>query len=312
MTTWAEGQIKLRPGHKAYLFVGPAGNAIDYLIRGATTETDHTIALRPPLEAERLSSVLGSGLDTQTTLVRDVHLMDETDWELIGKYLKVSKVKGSSLILVGEEVPDLDVAQEVKGKIGRQGLYVDVSSPKGEVGRKALVNWLAYEWQVHTSVAEQACLRADYSVERLVWATNVYKRLSSGRVLTGRKAVQLMEVSVPVPRVNDAYRLTLSKNLKALDAVQGFNATQNLQLFRMLESALTDLSLIHAVLQVRGTSMTTLSSKSGVHIVRVMELAQLATLYSPRMVQQCRQALKIGFDNYLQPEAASMVVAIWG
>jgi hypothetical protein len=310
---WANTQDKVVPGKKSYLFVGSAGNAIDSLIRQATAGIDYVTTVRPPLEADILNMVSGVLDDTQTLVVRGIEDLKESDWVRLYTFMLHKKIKGTSIILAGRDFPETVTSKEVKAAVVRQGVFVDVTSPTGHVGRRSLAQWVGENWKITQDLATQVCERVSYSVEKIVWATTVFLRLSGGKPMVGHNAKMLAFVATPVEPVEDAYRLVLSKNRQAaLEVVSQFNVEHNLAFFRLLEAALTDLSLLHKVITNGNFSTKTIADKSGLHIVRVLDLIDLAPRYSPTAVQQCRQALQLGLENANQKEAAYVVVSVWG
>jgi hypothetical protein len=300
------------PGKKVYLFLGPGGHLRDLLIQQAVAQSDFVRSLRPPLSSSDLS--FSTGLEqTQTTVIRGTEDMKSSDWEVVAGYLDGRKPPGQSLILSGELVPELPEAKKAKNKIQGQGIMVDTTPPGGEIGRKDLVQWVLEEWKVTIDVARQACSRAGYSPEALVWATPVWKTLSGGRPVVGYQAPKMVELVLPATDEESVYGLILTRHrMTAWEAAKTLPPESILGLLRRLEAAVTDLGRLHSVLGDGRLSAKILSNRSGVHIVRTLELMSLASHYSPASVAQCRQALQIGFDNHRQPEVAALTALIWG
>jgi len=312
MVDWVSGHQRVAPGKKVYPFVGPGGHLRHLLIQKATANVDFVRNLRSPLLPADLNFSVGLE-QSSTTVIRGTETLTASDWEAVGVYLDGRKPPGQSLVLSGESVGDSPEAKKAKNKIQGQGIMIDTSPPGGEVGQKALVQWVLEEWKVRIDVARQACARAGYSPEALVWATPVWKTLSGGRPMVGYQAPRMVELVLPAPEEDSVYSLILARQrMPAWEAAKSLPTESLLGLFRRLEAAVTDLERLHAVLGDGRLSAKVLSNKSGVHIVRTMELMALASHYNPTSVVQCRQALQIGFDNHRQPESAALTALIWG
>jgi hypothetical protein len=306
---WANTANRVKPGGKVYLFTGP-GCVLDWLIGRATAGVTHRYTIRPPFTADDLGVVLGTGDETQAIIVRDIERATEAEWYLISHYLEPAKTRGQSLLLAGQHSPDLDVVKSLRTKISRQGFIVDGSDPTGLMGRKSLVQWVAEEWQTTMLAATRACERSNFSVAGLIFASRAFLAMSSGQPVEGAKALRLVDLAVPVRQTEHAYRLLLDRSPDALPAVRGLTPTQTLHLFRLIESALTDIELLYPVLSA-GLSVKSAADKTGLHIVRVLELAEWAPRYPPSVALQCRQILALGLSNFTQPEAARTVAILW-
>lgn len=309
MGDWANTAPKVAPGGKAYLFTGPAGNAIDWLTHRATVDVEHVVGLRPPLHPADLGVHTG---DSTAIVVRGMERGDEADWELLERFLTPVKIKGTSVVITAIGLPDHDAVRALKAKMGRWkgSAVVDTSSPTGPQGRKDLITWAANDWQTTVLAATRACERTGYDVAALVHAAHAWHAMTSGRPTDGTRALRLVDIAVPQPVEQAAYTLLLTRDPAAVDAATGLDARRTLGLLRALEAALTDLELIQPVLTT-GATTRQISDKTGVHIVRVLELAEWAPRYPPGVIARCRQALAIGLADHTQPEAAATVALLW-
>lgn len=253
---------------------------------------------------------MGTPDETMAIVVRGLESADAADWEMVYKFLGRRKMSGMSLVLVGESLPKTDLVAKLRTKVARSGVYVNTESPTGPQSRADLVHWIAEDWKVPMLVAQHACERANYEVGALAWATHAYKSLSSGLVMSAVNAQRIVEIAVPVALVDDVYRLTLAKDPRAYALCQDFRPWDALALFRLLESALRDLTLLRPVLSTE-RSIAVLAKKTGLHPFRVADLRPFVSRYPAPTVLQCRQALTLGFRYYRQPEAAQVVVASW-
>jgi hypothetical protein len=295
------------PGEKVYLFTGSAGNALEFLVRRATAGA-HVLTLRPPLSVDSLTTIMGFPGQLQIILVRQIEDCSEADWALLDRYLAPAKVRGQSLVLVGEKaVPAGPEVKSVLARIRRQGRTVDVNDPTGPAGRAALEAWVEKEWRTSHQVANAACVRADYSVETLVWAWRTWWTITKGSLFTGSIALRLVERIVPQTPADTAYRALLERRpVRRLSLAP----EETLGLLRRLESALSDLALIAPVLSV-GATPRTVVNRTGVHVVRVMDLSPLVARYPEAAIYKCRQALAFGFAYWRHPEVATVVANLW-
>lgn len=308
MADWASSAAKVAPGEKVYLFTGAAGNALDWLVRRASTDVTHVVTLRPPLTSDDLGMMLGVGEETQALVVRDIETATDADLTLVLAYLDQPKRRGQSLLLVGTRCDHRDLRAKITRTKG--ALLVDTTDPTGLAGRKHLIGWVAEEWQTTIAAATLACERASYAIGPLVWATRAFHALTSGHPTEGTRATALVHLAVPLTPSVRAYRLLLERDPAATAAVAALDPSQTLALLRLLEAALTDLMLLHPVLSAGHTAKTA-ADKTGLHLVRALELAALAPRYPPSVVLRCRQALALGLAHHRQPEAARTVAMLW-
>lgn len=301
MADWAAHEPVL-PGAKVYLFTGLAGNALDFLVTQAVTGAHHRRTLHPPLTPDMLTVMMGLSTERQVTVIREIESFSVTDWELVDKYLTPAKVSGQSLVLVGSHAID------APARVRRQAMSVDVSDPTGPVGRAALERWVVREWRTSPQAANAACLRADYSIERLFWGWRTWRAVTQDKTVTGSMALRLITHIVPESAVDWAYKALLERR-----PVPRLTLTpdETLSLLRRLESALSDLTLIAPVLNT-GASVRMVMSKTGVHVVRVMALTPLVARYPAAALRKCRVALAFGFAHFHQPGVASVVANLWG
>lgn len=298
MADWANGYDKVVPGKKLYIFTGESAAAREELITRATEGVTHVINLGP---LEYLMLMYGT-LDESTAFVVR-HTEDLTDWTYVEEYLKLKQIKGYSLILSGTEAKSLKSA----------AVRVSVNNPQTEKGQKDLVHWIGESWQITLDVARMACERTNYDVGALMWATKVFKVFSGGKPVIGQVSKRMVETCTPVYVQDEAYMYLLYRHRTyAAELVKNLDSSQRLGFFRRLESALTDLQLLHSVLGSAKLSAKTLANKTGLHIVRVLELITLAPRYNPSVIIQCRQALQLALSNYTQPESAVLLAMIWG
>jgi hypothetical protein len=302
---------KVAPGAKAYLFIGPAQNALDELVRRATEGVHHVRTVHPPFGADDLAVLLGTPEETQALIVRELEGAKVSEVSAISAYLKAPRRPGSSLVLVGDP-PVFEDVEPIRQRITKlpSATFIDVSDPRGDVGRKALTAWVGEEWQTTTAAATRAVTRADYSIEVLVWATRTFHALTSGKPVEGQLASRLVDIAVPVQPVDSAYRLLLERDARAVEAVAHLSPGQRLGLFRRLEAALTDLELLHPVFSA-GSSVKSAASRTGVSLVRVLELAACAPRYPPGVVLRCRQILALALAHHTQPESARIAAILW-
>lgn len=308
MASWLTSS-QIVAGQKVYLLVGEAGPVHSVLTR-VLDGVQHVYRCFCPIQVDDLGVDLGAPGDSMAIVIQNIQDASEEEWDLITKWLSQYKVPGRSLVLTGSAASNGPNARLARKKVSSQGVYLEAVSPTGEVGRRELVEWVAQEWKITVRDAQTACVRADYSLERLVWSTRIFQALSSGRVITGNLAQKLITLAVPVTDVDDIYRRLLTKSHSTTDAVS-LSSQQALTLFRMLESALTDLSMISSTL-VPGMSAKTVAGRTGIHIVRVLELLPLVPRYAHGVIQRCRQVLAVGFDYYRQPEVVNVVLRLWG
>lgn len=307
MTDWSNGIYKVKPGLKAYLFVGEAGNALDELVSRAVDGVDYVKTIYPPLTFTDMSVVLGMPEETQCLMIRDAEKLSPYDVALISKYLKPKKVKGRSLLMVGSKMP---TEEYMLRQAMKQGLIIEVKDPGGDLGRKNLAQWLGEECKVMVVDAAEVCERVNYSIEQLVWVRKAYLAMSGGKVLDRTVSQKLLSLATPSAAVDDVFSLVMSKNKKAPLAAAGLNVSQTIQLLHMLEAALTDISLLWPHVADNYT-LKSLSNKSELHIIRVIELEKYVSGYPPPVIARCRRALNIGLANSFQPEAAKTVALLW-
>lgn len=303
MADWANGYDKVVPGKKLYIFTGDSAAAREELIERATEGVTHVFDLREP---DSIVNVFGSLGDSVALVLRGIE--DITDWQHIDIYLDLKQVKGCSLVLSGSKLPE-----EAKSVKSRTAVRVDASNPKTEKSQKDLVQWIVENWRITPDVARMACERSNWDVGTLAWATKVFKVFSGGNPVIGQKSKRMVEACTPVYVQDEAYMYMLYRHrTRAVELVRNMDSSQRLGFFRRLESALTDLQLLHSTLGSAKLSAKALSSKTGLHIVRVLELITLAPRYNPSVIIQCRQALQLGLSNYTQPESAVLVAMVWG
>lgn len=303
MADWANGYDKVVPGKKLYIFTGESAAAREELISRATEGVTQVINLG----SLKYLFLMHGTLDESTAFVLR-HPEDVTDWQYVEAYLNLKHVKGTSLILSGSSLPD-----QAKSVKSRTAVRVDVSNPKTEKGQKDLVQWIVENWRITTDVARMACERSTWDVGSLMWATKVFKVFSGDKPIVGQQSRRMVEACTPLYMQDEAYLYLLYRHrTQAAELVRNFDANQRLGFFRRLESALTDLQLLHSMVGSVKITAKGLASKTGMHIVRVLELITLAPRYNPVVVMQCRQALQLGLSNYTQPESAVLVAMIWG
>lgn len=305
MGDWATTEVV--PGGKAYLFYGDSGNAVDYLIHQASATAVHRITLRPPIAEDELSTHMGNDGELFVTVIRSAELLSDLEWDMLGRYLTPSKVKGRSLIIAGGEIVFSPTAQRVRSLIQRQGKVVAVVSPSGMAARKSLEEWVSRTWNTSSQVAHQACLRSDYSIGELLWSSKVWLSVTRGSRVEGQTALALLGRLLPSSDLDSAYNALLSR---VPVASLSLSPEDTLSLCGRLETALTDLTSIRPVLGT-GVSLKSVGAKTGLSEFRVTELAPLVSRYPPSLVAKCRQALAIGFANYRQPETSSLVALLW-
>ena len=109
-------------------------------------------------------------------------------------------------------------------------------------------------------------------------------------------ATALVQLAVPMSATEEAYRLMLSRSPDAIAAARGLGPGQTLNLFRRLESALTDMMLLYPVLS-SGQSVKVAADTAGMHIARALELAEWTPRYPPGVALRCRQALALGLES---------------
>lgn len=303
MADWASASIE--PGEKVYLFVGPAGVALDILVAQAIGDTPVLHHLYPPLTADMLSR--SSVEERHVTIIRSVEELSDSEWLLLDDLLAVPKIKGQSVILVGSAIPSGGSAAVVRARVQRQGKLVDVSTPTGVAGRQGLVEWVQREFVVPLTLARSICERVDYSVADLVWARKVWLAVTGGSQLALTPASKLANLVVPQSDIDRAYRALLERSPITLSQM---SPRDTLYLLRRLESALSDLDLLSPVM-VRGASAKVCANRTGLHIVRVMELTPIVSRYPPAALGKCRKALMFGLTHYQEPEAASLVAMMW-
>lgn len=305
MADWANGYDKVVPGKKLYIFSGASGAAREELISRATEGVTHVINLS---DLDYLMLMYGTLGESMAYVLRNME--DVKDWRYIDEYLKLKQIKGCSLILSGTHLPDeAKTLKTLKGLAVR----VTVDSPKTEKGQKDLVQWIVENWQVTADVARMACERSNFDIGTLMWATKVFKVFTGGKPVLGQMSKRMVEACTPVYVVDEAYMYMLYRHrVQALEMIKNLDANERLGFFRRLESALTDLQALHSALGSAKISAKVLSNKTGLHIVRVLELMNLAPRYNPSVIIQCRQALQLGLSNYTQPESAVLVAMVWG
>jgi hypothetical protein len=190
---------------------------------------------------------------------------------------------------------------------------VSVNNPQTEKSQKDLVQWIVENWRITTDVARMACERSNWDVGTLMWATKVFKVFTGGKPIIGQQSKRMVEACTPVYVQDEAYMYMLYRHrTQAIELSRNLDSSQRLGLFRRLEAALTDLQLLHSTLGSAKLSAKTLANKTGLHIVRVLELITLAPRYNPSVIIQCRQALQLGLESYTQPESAVLVAMVWG
>jgi hypothetical protein len=146
-----------------------------------------------------------------------------------------------------------------------------------------------------------------------MYATKVFKVFSGDKPIVGQASKRMVEACTPVYIQDEAYMYLMYRHrVKAVELVKNMDSSQRLGFFRRLEAALTDLQLLHSQLGSAKLSAKTLANKTGLHIVRVLELITLAPRYNPSVVLQCRQALHLALENYTQPESAVLLAMVWG
>jgi len=304
---WLASWDKVVPGRKVYLLVGSVGAVVDLLVAVVTAKADHQINLRPPLSYDDLSTLVGVGTESQVLIVRGVESMSDDDWSLIDLYLTAHKAPGQSLVLTGTAVPDTDQAKAVKVKAGRQGTYLSVADPPGEVGRGNLIRWVSETFHIVEVDAEYACKRAGYRIEPLFWARLPYLGMTGGLPMRDRRVRQIIDIVVPMSEVESVYRNFLARRRTPA----ALSADQARSLFKRLETALFDLSLIRPHLAGK-PGPKQLASKAGLKPYRVIELKPLLVHYPNETVQRCRRALSVGFERLYQPEVVPTVSRLWG
>jgi hypothetical protein len=303
MADWANGYDNVVPGKKLYIFTGESAAAREELIERATQGVDHVVHFPDPKDFSSLYGTIG---ETTAFVLR--HVEDMTDWSHVDAYLSSKQIKGYSLVLSGSKLPE-----QAKSLKSRTAVRVDVSSPKTEKSQKDLVQWVGENWKITTDVARMACERSNWDVGTLMWATKIFKVFSDDKPVVGQQSKRMVEACTPVYIQDEAYMYILYRHRTyAAELVKDMDSSQRLGFFRRLEAALTDLQLLHSVMGSAKLSAKTFAHKTGLHIVRVLELITLAPRYNPSVIIQCRQALQLGLQNYTQPESAVLVAMIWG
>jgi hypothetical protein len=143
-----------------------------------------------------------------------------------------------------------------------------------------------------------------------VWATRVFRALTSGQSIEGSRALRAVEIAVPLAPTEQAYRMLLARHPDAARVATRLAPQHGLGLLRLLESALTDIELLYPVLN-SGTSIKTAAERTGIHLVRALELAEHVPRYPPGVALRCRQMLALGLAHHDQPEAVSTVAILW-
>ena len=305
MADWANGYDKVVPGKKLYIFTGASAAAREELVERATAGITQVVSVE---DAAIMLNSHGTIGDSTAFVVRHTEERhDEQFWQYVNLYLGLKGTK-SSLVLSGSKLPE-----EAKSLKSRAAVRVDVSSPKTEKSQKDLVHWVGENWRITTDVARMACERSNWDVGTLMWATKVFKVFSGDQPVVGQQSKRMVEACTPVYMVDEAYMYMLYRHrAQAAELVKGLDSNQRLGLFRRLEAALTDLQLLYSAMGSAKLSAKTLAYKTGLHIVRVFELITLAPRYNPSVILQCRQALQLGLENYMQPESAVLVAMVWG
>jgi hypothetical protein len=257
-----------------------------------------------------LGIVLGVGEETQALVINGMEQATESDWFYIDRHLEPAKVKGRSLVLSGTSALPCAEFESARARIARQGLYVEAKAPNGDLGRRYLAEWFADEAKVTVQAAKLVCQSLDYSLELILWTLKRYLAVSSKQELPLSQASKLLDVATPVPPTGDAFWLTLQKHPKAVQVASSLDSTETKHYLQRLESAITDMELIYPVLG-SGATYKVVSEKTGLHIVRVIELADYVVNYPPSSVFRCREALDIGFSYPYQKESAKVVALLW-
>lgn len=310
MGSWVGSLRKLSKQAKLSLLVGEP-TPVTYLEQQITALFDRTLFLDPPLTPDGLSTVIGTPDESQATVVSSVDVLGEDGWDLLASYLAPAKVPGTTLVLVGESLPDYPAAQRVKELAGRgKNVYAQATSPSGAAGRDELIGWVAETWSIYPHDADYACARADFDLTSIVWATKVFLALTGGKPVIGETARKLIDIAVPASPLADAYTAIIRRSREAPRSVHGFTPEQTLSLLKWLESTLFELDAIRPAVQQR-EPLGKVSKVSGVHISKVKELKPLLSLYSADTEARCREVLDLGFSSWMQPGCAETVALLW-
>lgn len=309
MTDFGLSIYKLKPGMKCYLFLSDYENVLHELL-SLSLNSDYTHYLYHPFSANDLGVTMGVIDEKQSIVIRDIEKLNDGEWDLLESFLSQPRIKNLSIFMVGHSASGKSF-DKVRSRVSKQGILFEVSDPTTALSQKHLAEWFGDECVVTVSDAHAVCSRLGWRLGDILWVVKAYRSMSGGKSLSGSVSRKLLEIACPSTEIGDSFELFMNKkSYEAYLSVSKFSVDQTRSLFGLLESAISDLSVMYPLL-TKGETYKSVADKTGLHIVRVLSLSEYSSRYSDSVVKKCRQALNFGFEYISHPEVAKTVALLW-